>query len=220
MAHATELIRTTCPRDCYDACGILVVKTGGVIDRVKGDPDHPVARGTLCPKGEGRFEPVSWDEALEMIAGRLQPILAEFGGETIIQTHCTGTFSLIGYAFPLRFFHKIGATEVDPDTVRNKAGHADVCLHPEEARRRGLGVGDPVPLKNEFGELRLQISLSDRVPPGVALVHKGRWPKLDPGGANVNVLNGGERADMAESSGVHSVEADLVPLAKTGRGLL
>ncbi len=150
MPGLTEFIRTTCPRDCYDACGMIVVKTGGVIDRVKGDPGHPVSRGTLCgkctlaynaewrdphvrlttplkrvgPKGEGKFAPISWEEALEHIATRLKPILAESGGESVIQTHYTGTFSLIGYAFPLRFFHKIGATEVDPDTVCNKAGHA------------------------------------------------------------------------------------------------
>ena len=150
MPGLTELIRTTCPRDCYDACGIIVVKTDGIIDRVKGDPNHPVSRGTLCgkctlaynaewrdpnvrlttprkrigPKGAGKFAPISWEEAFDQITTRLKPILAEFGGESVIQTHYTGTFSLIGYAFPLRFFHKIGATEVDPDTVCNKAGHA------------------------------------------------------------------------------------------------
>ena len=35
----------------------------------------------------------------------------------------TGTFAMIGYHFPLRFFHRLGATEVDPDSVCNKAGH-------------------------------------------------------------------------------------------------
>jgi hypothetical protein len=38
------------------------------------------------------------------------------------QTHYTGTCSLIAGTFPLRFFNSIGATEVDPDTVCNKAG--------------------------------------------------------------------------------------------------
>jgi len=129
---------------------MIVIKIGGVIDRVKGDPDHPVSRGTLCgkctlaynaewrdskarlrtplkrigPKGKGEFAPISWDEAFETIVARLKPILAEGDGASVIQTHYTGTFSLIGYAFPLRFFHRIGATEVDPDTVCNKAGHA------------------------------------------------------------------------------------------------
>ena len=43
-------LRTTCPRDCYDTCGILVVKRDGVVAKVLGDPDHPVSRGALCGK--------------------------------------------------------------------------------------------------------------------------------------------------------------------------
>src|SRR6478752_6158030 len=44
-----HLIRTSCPRDCYDACGIVVVKRRGET-RVLGDPEHPVSRGVLCGK--------------------------------------------------------------------------------------------------------------------------------------------------------------------------
>ncbi|MDP9262569.1 MAG: molybdopterin-dependent oxidoreductase, partial [Actinomycetota bacterium] len=74
-------------------------------------------------KGEARFEPVSWDEALAAIAGRLERIVAGRGAETVLNAHYTGTFSLLGYFFPLRFFNRLGATEVDPDTICNKAGH-------------------------------------------------------------------------------------------------
>ncbi len=45
-----ERILTTCPRDCYDACGIEVSRRGGAIRRVRGDPRHPVSRGRLCRK--------------------------------------------------------------------------------------------------------------------------------------------------------------------------
>ena len=84
-------IRTTCPRDCYDSCGIRVVMKGRGIDRVTGDPEHSGNRGSLCGKctlayngvwrdpsvrlkvplrrtgmkGEGAFEKISWDEAPE-----------------------------------------------------------------------------------------------------------------------------------------------------------
>ncbi len=53
------------------------------------------------------------------------------------------------------------------------------------------------------------VTISDDVPRGVALVHKGRWPKLDPSHANVNVLNTGRKSDMGESSAVHSVEVEI-----------
>jgi anaerobic selenocysteine-containing dehydrogenase len=45
-----EVVLTTCPRDCYDACGIAVVKRDGEIRHVRGDPEHPVSRGRLCRK--------------------------------------------------------------------------------------------------------------------------------------------------------------------------
>lgn len=149
MFETKEIIRTTCPRDCYDACGMVVVKRQGEIVRVKGDPEHPVSRGELCgkcavayngawidpkarltqplkrvgDKGQGQFVPITWNEAIAAIAEKLQSILSATGGQSILHTHYTGTCSLIAGFFPLRFFNRIGATEVDPDTVCNKAGH-------------------------------------------------------------------------------------------------
>ena len=49
MKDATA-IRTTCPRDCYDACGIVVkISTDGAVN-VVGDPEHNISRGALCGK--------------------------------------------------------------------------------------------------------------------------------------------------------------------------
>ena len=146
MSETDTLIKTTCPRDCYDACGMSVRVRGGVIQNVMGDRDHHVAQGKLCgkcaiayngvfrdaekrlsvplrrvgKKGEGVFEPVSWDAALADIAARLKKISDP---RTIYHTHYTGTLSMIAGGFPGRFFNRLGATEVDPDTVCNKAGH-------------------------------------------------------------------------------------------------
>ena len=89
MAADRMRVRTTCPRDCYDACGIIVELSDGRIRRVLGDPEHHRARGALCgkcalayngawidpairltqplrrrdKKGRSDFEPVSWDTA-------------------------------------------------------------------------------------------------------------------------------------------------------------
>jgi hypothetical protein len=54
--------------------------------------------------------------------------------------------------------------------------------------------------------------MSDEVPRGVALTHKGRWLSSNAAGANVNVLNPGEKSDMGESTAVHSVEVSVTPL--------
>lgn len=150
MNDTSQVILTTCPRDCYDSCGIAVVKRNGVVSQVRGDPAHPISRGTLCPKcslgynhewrdpavrltrplrrtgrkGAGRFEPVSWETAVSAIAERLTGILARSGPHTILNTHYTGTISLLASFLPMRFFHRLGAAEVTPDTICNMAGHA------------------------------------------------------------------------------------------------
>ena len=145
---ATDVVRSTCPRDCYDACGIVVRRRGGRVVSVAGDRDHPVSHGWLCgkcaigyngawvdprvrlgqplrrvgSKGRGHFAPAAWTDVLSEIAGRLRPIV-DAGGARLVQTHYTGTCSLIAGNFPLRFLNRVGAVEVDPDSVCNKAGH-------------------------------------------------------------------------------------------------
>jgi len=93
--------------------------------------------------------------------------------------------------------------------VRMKTQTAEVRLHPLEASSRGLTEGMSAIVSSEAGRLPLQVAISEDVPRGVALVHKGRWPKLDPSHANVNVLNTGRKSDMGESSAVHSVEVEI-----------
>src|SRR6185369_3540622 len=144
------ITRTTCPRDCYDACGIAVVKRADGTVKVLGDPDHAVSRGALCgkcaiayngafldpaarllkplrrlgPKGDGQFAEISWDEAIGEIAHHLKAILRDHGPETILHGHYTGTCSLLAGGFPQRFFNRLGAAEIDPDSICNAAGHA------------------------------------------------------------------------------------------------
>src|SRR5712664_127000 len=100
-----EIRHSVCALDCPDACALLVHIEDGRATRLRGDPDHPVTRGFLCgkvaqylereyspdrllypqkrigAKGEGRFERISWDEALDEIAARLRSVAAEFGSE-------------------------------------------------------------------------------------------------------------------------------------------
>jgi anaerobic selenocysteine-containing dehydrogenase len=150
----TTRVKTTCPRDCYDACGMVGVFEDGTLSRVMGDRDHHVSRGTLCgkcaivyngvwrdpearlstplmrtgPKGSGAYAPVSWEVACDLVAARLRPLMADGPAHRVAHAHYTGTVGLIAGWFPLRFFQAIGATEIDPDTVCNKAGHAALGL--------------------------------------------------------------------------------------------
>jgi len=142
-------IKTNCPRDCYDGCGMLVEPRDGGRFRVLGDPDHPVSRGKLCskcalayngvwqepsarllhplkrsgPRGSGAFTQISWDEALNTVADRMTTACNTHGAQSILHTHYSGTLALLAYLFPNRLFRHLGCTEVDPDTICNAAGH-------------------------------------------------------------------------------------------------
>jgi anaerobic selenocysteine-containing dehydrogenase len=127
-------VRAACPHDCPDTCALLVTVEDGVATEVKGDPEHPTTAGVLCTKvsryvertyhpdrllhplrrvgrkGEGKFERISWDEALDEIAARLQPIAARDPQGILPYSYC-GTMGLVqGEAMALRFFHQLGAS--------------------------------------------------------------------------------------------------------------
>ena len=70
------VIKTTCARDCYDACGIAVHKENGAITKVLGDPDHAISRGKLCGKCAIAYNGAWRDTAL-----RLQDSVAACGRE-------------------------------------------------------------------------------------------------------------------------------------------
>jgi anaerobic selenocysteine-containing dehydrogenase len=146
----STLVKTNCPRDCYDACGILVEQRDSGKHRILGDPDHPISRGKLCskcaiayndswqsdqqrllyplkrigPKGNQEFQRVTWDEALTIVCDQIKTAINTHGPSSLLHTHYSGTLSLTGYTFPSRFFNYLGATEVDPDTICNAAGHS------------------------------------------------------------------------------------------------
>ena len=104
----TETVRTVCPHDCPDLCSILATVRDGRLVSVAGDPNHPFTRGFLCQKvaryldrvyhpdrlrwprkrvgrkGEGRFEGVNWDEAIDTIARRFAAVAASPDGPQAI----------------------------------------------------------------------------------------------------------------------------------------
>lgn len=130
-------LRSACPYDCPDTCGLLVNVEDGQVVSVAGDPEHPFSRGTLCakmnhyertvhssrrlrepllrcgPKGSGAFRPISWEEAIDRIATRWQGLSAEFGAETILPYSYAGTMGIIQRNAGHPFFHRLGASQLD-----------------------------------------------------------------------------------------------------------
>ncbi len=111
--------------------GFLCGKVAKYLDRVyaPGRLLYPLKRKAGVAKGpleRGReheaFERISWDEALEGIAGRLQRISDEYGPESILPYSYAGTIGVLGYgSMDRRFFHRLGASQLDR-TICAEAG--------------------------------------------------------------------------------------------------
>ena len=132
-----EIKHSVCPHDCPSQCGLAVTLDDGRITSVTGDPDHPFTRGVICgkvhdyaervyaptrvltplrrvgAKGEGRFEPISWDAAIEDIAHRWRRIIAQWGTEAILPFSYGGTLGLLQYWAGHPLFYALGASRLD-----------------------------------------------------------------------------------------------------------
>jgi anaerobic selenocysteine-containing dehydrogenase len=108
-----SVVKSHC-RMCHGGCGVLVYTKGGKVVKIAGDPDCPINHGTLCskgiaspqlvyhperlrhplrrkgPKASGRWERISWDEALDSLAGRILNYKKNFGAESIVMGYGTG----------------------------------------------------------------------------------------------------------------------------------
>ena len=109
-----EVRRTLCDICCPGThCGVDAYVKDGRIIKVEGTKDHPFNAGRLCPKGsanrqyiyredrirtplrrvgergEGKFEPISWDEALDLVANRMMDIKKEYGSDALAGFACS-----------------------------------------------------------------------------------------------------------------------------------
>jgi anaerobic selenocysteine-containing dehydrogenase len=139
-------VRGACPHDCPDTCSLVTDVQDGVAIKVHGNPAHTQTGGVLCAKvskytertyhperilqplkrvgkkGEGRFQAVSWDDALSNIAARLQSI-AKHAPQAILPYSYAGTMGLVqGDGMAARFFHKLGASLLDRTICASAGG--------------------------------------------------------------------------------------------------
>jgi anaerobic selenocysteine-containing dehydrogenase len=133
------VFKNVCPLDCPDTCSMLVTVKDGVAVDLRGDPDHRFTRGFLCQKmarylervyspdrllqplrrvgrkGEGRFEPTTWEDALTEIAERFAAIANSADGPQAIlpYSYCGTMGKLQSSSLDRRFFHRLGASKLD-----------------------------------------------------------------------------------------------------------
>jgi anaerobic selenocysteine-containing dehydrogenase len=166
-----KIIRSVCPYDCPDTCGLLVEVIDGKAIKVSGDPEHPFTRGTLCVKmnqyqetvhsplrltrpllrtgvkGSGEFRPISWQEAIDRITERWQMIIDHYGSEAILPYSYAGTMGLIQRNAGHPFFHRLGASRLD----------RTICSPAKEAGWKVVMGETPAPHPDEVAESDLVI---------------------------------------------------------------
>jgi len=153
MATAAEApprrrLKVVCPHDCPDTCVMTVDVEDGRAVAIGGDPEHRFTQGFLCAKvnpylervyspdrvlrplrrtgrkGEGKFAPIGWDEALDEIASRFRQVIAAHGPQAILPYSYAGNMGLLSYgSMDRRFFHALGASLLDR-TICASAGAA------------------------------------------------------------------------------------------------
>lgn len=103
----------SCCRSCHGGCGVLVTVEDGVVIRIEGDPES-LTRGTICSKGlasiqntynphrlkypmkrvgergEGKWQRISWEEALDTIAQKILDSKAKYGPNSVAFGSGTG----------------------------------------------------------------------------------------------------------------------------------
>ncbi|AJC72443.1 dehydrogenase [Thermococcus guaymasensis DSM 11113] len=157
---------SVCMRDCYDTCAMISELKDGKL-RVRGNPEHPITAGFLCPKGallpkwfhaedrlkrplvrtgergSGEFRETSWEEAITLVAKKLMEAIEKYGSESVLVYQYAGDRGVVNYAFPLRLFHYLNTAMLDYG-VCDRAGQKAL----KDVYGTAVGL-DPEELKNQ-----------------------------------------------------------------------
>ncbi len=102
-----QVFKSSCPLNCWDSCGFEVTVENGKVIKVEGDKAHPITQGKICGRGRmletktnsnerltvplkkvnGRFEEISWQQALDEIAAKMSEIKEIYGPTAILHSH-------------------------------------------------------------------------------------------------------------------------------------
>lgn len=129
-------LASVCPLDCPDTCSLSVSVEDNRVVEVRGSKANPYTAGVICAKvsnsypdfvhganrltrplrrvgarGEGRFEPLSWEAALDVIHEKVSAVIAAHGPQAVAPFNYAGPHGMLADgSMDLRFFHKLGAT--------------------------------------------------------------------------------------------------------------
>ncbi len=135
----SQILPSVCPLDCPDTCSLSVEVTEGKVTAVRGSDANPFTAGVVCnkvtraypdfvhgparltrplrrtgPRGSGAFEPISWDEALDLVTAGFKAAIDQHGAQSILPLNYAGPHGeLAGGSLDRRFFYRLGATRME-----------------------------------------------------------------------------------------------------------
>jgi anaerobic selenocysteine-containing dehydrogenase len=135
---ATSDHASVCTLDCPDTCSLTVTVEDERITKVRGSPALTYTAGVICnkvahhtgefvhgsgrirhplqrvgPRGSGSFRRIEWDQALDIIHDRVSEVVERWGPQAVMPLNYAGPHGLLaGDSMSLRFFHKLGATQL------------------------------------------------------------------------------------------------------------
>jgi anaerobic selenocysteine-containing dehydrogenase len=127
---------SVCPLDCPDTCSLAVTVADERVIAVRGTKANPITHGAICtkvathypefvhganrlrhplerigPKGQGRFQRISWERALDLIHEHVAAVVERHGSEAVLPFNYAGPHGMLaGDSMSLRFFHRLGAS--------------------------------------------------------------------------------------------------------------
>lgn len=147
-------VDTSCPLDCPDGCSLAVSVEQGKVVKIDGSKRHALTNGYICakvrgyadhvysesrllhpavrkgPKGQGGFQRVTWDEALGLIAERMEDVRQRSGGEGILPFCYGGSNGLVTQDMSdAQLFRRIGASKLARTVCAAPTGAAAQALY-------------------------------------------------------------------------------------------
>jgi anaerobic selenocysteine-containing dehydrogenase len=162
--EVARVVPSSCPLDCPDACSLEVTLQGERVTRIEGSHANPVTRGFICDKvrhyadhvygptrllepgirrgakGEGVFARLSWDEALDLLAEKMEAVRREWGGEAILPFSYGGSNGYLSQdTTDARLFRRLGASRLARTVCAAPSGRAAQGLY---GKMPGVGMQD------------------------------------------------------------------------------
>jgi anaerobic selenocysteine-containing dehydrogenase len=154
----TRVVHTACTLDCPDACSLAVTVTTAVdgprITKIEASPVNPFTDDWICakvkrhaqrvyapervltplirtgPKGAGEFREATWDDALQLIAGRMREATERNGADAVVAFTYNSSAAVIERAsFTEAFFAAIGATIAEHTICAHTMGEAWAAVY-------------------------------------------------------------------------------------------